>query len=377
MNDSGDDKYLLTPGPLTTSLATKRAMLRDWGSRDTEFIAITRRIRDRLLALAGVEDSHVAVPVQGSGTFGVEATLGTLIAPGQRTLVLENGAYGKRIVTILERIGREVSVLRWPEDQQVDPAALDAALRDDPGIDCVIVVHCETTTGILNDMVAIGRVCGVHKRRLIIDGMSAFGAIPIDGNSVPFDALIASSNKCFEGVPGMAFALIAREWLETTEGNAHSVSLDLYEQWRGLEANGQWRFTPPTHVLAAFDQALKEHQAEGGVAARHRRYCANRDILVAGMRELGFETLLADAVQAPIIVTFLMPTHRRFDFARFYDELSERGFVIYPGKLTVVASFRIGCIGALGATEMQAALAAVKATLTAMDIDTLAPPAAT
>lgn len=372
MKDTGNDKYLLTPGPLTTSLATKRAMLRDWGSRDTEFIAITRRIQDILLAIAGVENSHVAVPVQGSGTFGVEATLGTLIAPGQRTLVLENGAYGKRIVTILERIGRAVSVLGWPENQQVDPVALDAALRDDPGIDHVVVVHCETTTGILNDMAAIGRITKAHERNLIIDAMSAFGAIPIDGDSVPFDALIASSNKCFEGVPGMAFALIRKQWLELAEGNSPSLSLDLYEQWRGLEANGQWRFTPPTHVLAAFDQALKEHQAEGGVAARHRRYSANRDILVQGMRELGFETLLADTVQAPIIVTFLMPTDRRFEFTRFYDDLSERGFIIYPGKLSIADSFRIGCIGALGVAEMQAAVAAVKATLEAMGIDDLA-----
>jgi 2-aminoethylphosphonate-pyruvate transaminase len=285
---------------------------------------------------------------------------------------LENGAYGKRIVTILERIGRAVSVLHWPEDQPTDPEALDEALRGDPAIEHVVAVHCETTTGILNDMVAVGRVTKRHKRRLIIDGMSAFGALPIDGDSVPFDALIASSNKCFEGVPGMAFALIERQWLERSEGNAHSLALDLYEQWRGLEANGQWRFTPPTHVLAAFDQALAEHRAEGGVAARHARYGANRDILVQGMRALGFETLLADAVQAPIIVTFLMPSHHRFEFARFYDDLSARGFVIYPGKLTLADSFRIGCIGALGGAEMHQAVAAVKATLEAMGIDDLA-----
>ena len=349
-------------------------MLRDWGSRDAEFIAITRRIQDELLVIAGVKASHVAVPMQGSGTFGVEATLGTLIAPGQRTLVLENGAYGKRVVTILERIGREVSVLHWSEDQQIDPAVLDNTLREDPAIEHVVIVHCETTTGILNDMVAIGHVTQAHNRRLIIDGMSAFGAIPIDGDSVPFDALIASSNKCFEGVPGMAFALIAREWLETAEGNAHSVSLDLYDQWRGLEANGQWRFTPPTHVLAAFDQALKEHGEEGGVAARHARYSANRDILVLGMRQLGFETLLPDAVQAPIIVTFLMPADPRFDFSDFYDDMSARGFVIYPGKLSLADSFRIGCIGALGAAEMRRAVAAAKATLEAMGIDDLASP---
>jgi 2-aminoethylphosphonate-pyruvate transaminase len=372
MNSSRNDKYLLTPGPLTTSLATKQAMLRDWGSRDKQFIAITKRIQDLLLTIAGVADSHVAVPVQGSGTFGIEATLGTLITPGQRTLVLENGAYGKRIATILERIGREVSVLCWPEDQRVDPTALDKALHEDPSFEHIVVVHCETTTGILNDVAAIGRVTKAHECRLIIDAMSAFGAIPIDGDSVPFDALIASSNKCLEGVPGIAFALIRKQWLELAEGNAHSLSLDLYEQWRGLEANGQWRFTPPTHVLAAFDQALKEHQAEGGVAARHQRYSANRDILVQGMRELGFEALLADDIQAPIIVTFLMPLHHLFDFTRFYDDLSARGFVIYPGKLAVADSFRIGCIGALGTAEMRAALAAVKATLEAMGINHLA-----
>lgn len=202
--------------------------------------------------------------------------------------------------------------------------------------------------------------------------MTSFGAIPINGDSVPFDALIASPNKCFESVPGMAFALIRRQWLESAEGNAHSLSLDLYEQWRELDATGQWRFTPPTHVLAAFDQALAEHQAEGGVAARHRRYSANRDILVKGMRDLGFQTLLSDTKQAPIIVTFLMPADRRFDFPRFYDDLSERGFIIYPGKLSIADSFRIGCIGALGVAEIQAAVAAVKATLEAMGINDLA-----
>ena len=376
MNFTGKDKYLLTPGPLTTSLATKQAMLHDWGSRDSDFIAITKRIRARLLAIAGVEKSHAAVPVQGSGTFAVEATLGTLIAPGERTLVLENGAYGKRIVTILERIGRDVSILHWPEDQAVDPAGLEAALSRDPAIDHVVVVHCETTTGILNDMEAIGRVTKAHERSLIIDAMSAFGAIAIDGESVGFSALIASSNKCFEGVPGMAFALIDSQALARSEGNCHSLSLDLYEQWRGLEANGQWRFTPPTHVLAAFDHALSEHQREGGVAARNQRYSANRDLLVEGMRQLGFETLLAAELQAPIIVTFLMPADSRFDFARFYDDLSARGFIIYPGKLTVRDSFRIGCIGALGAPEMRAALAAIKATLEAMGIQTLSPAAA-
>ncbi len=372
MNDTGNDEYLLTPGPLTTSLATKRAMLRDWGSRDKAFITLTARIRQRLVEIAGVETSHVAVPVQGSGTFAIEATLGTLTLPDAKTLVLVNGAYGKRMVVILERMGREATVLEWPEDEPVDPGSLDAALGADGAIRHVVVVHCETTSGILNPIEAVAEVAARHKRGLIIDAMSAFGAIPFDGAGIEFDALVASANKCFEGVPGVGFAIIAKDVLVATAGNSPSLSLDLHEQWRGLEANGQWRFTPPTHVLAAFDQALVEHTEEGGVAGRHRRYSGNCRILIDGMRRLGFETLLAEEVQAPIIVTFLMPSTPGFDFGRFYDGLAERGFVIYPGKLTVADSFRIGCIGRIGASEMRQALAAIKATLTEMEVGDLA-----
>ncbi|MDP6705759.1 MAG: 2-aminoethylphosphonate--pyruvate transaminase [Alphaproteobacteria bacterium] len=375
MKPEGGEPYLLTPGPLTTSATTKRAMLRDWGSRDQAFIALNARIRERLLEIAGVPESHVAVPVQGSGTFAVEATLGTLIRPGAKTLVLVNGAYGKRIVTMLERMGRATTTLEWPEDRPADPAALDAALEADPAIAHVVVVHCETTSGVLNPIPEVAEVASRHGRPLIIDSMSAFGALPFDGGEVVFEALVASANKCFEGVPGFGYAIIEKAALEAAAGNAHSLSLDLYEQWRGLEGNGQWRFTPPTHVLAAFDQALAEHAEEGGVAGRHARYSENCRILIDGMRRLGFETLLADAVQAPIIVTFLMPTAPAFDFQRFYDGLAERGFVIYPGKLTVADSFRIGCIGRLGAEEMHQALAAVTATLSEMGIENLKAPA--
>jgi 2-aminoethylphosphonate-pyruvate transaminase len=346
-------------------------MLRDWGSRDKAFIALTARIRARLLEIAGVGASHVAVPVQGSGTFAVEATLGTLIRPDAKTLVLVNGAYGKRMVAILERMGREAAVLEWPEDRPVEPQALDAALAAEAAIRHVAVVHCETTSGILNPVEAVAEVVARHDRGLIIDSMSAFGAIPFAGAEVEFDALAASANKCFEGVPGVGFAIVAKDVLAAAAGNAHSLSLDLHAQWRGFEANGQWRFTPPTHVLAAFDQALAEHADEGGVAGRYRRYSENRRILVEGMRGLGFETLLGDEVQAPIIVTFLMPSTPGFDFQLFYDGLAERGFVIYPGKLTVADSFRIGCIGRLGPDEMRQALAAVEVTLKSMGVGVL------
>lgn len=368
------EPILLTPGPLTTSATVKQAMLRDWGSRDAAFIALNRRIRERLLALAQAADSHVCVPVQGSGTFAVEATIGTLVPPGAgRLLVLVNGAYGRRMVRIAEVIGLAVTSLSWPEDEAVDAQALDQALAADPAITHVAVVHCETTSGILNPLQDVADICARHQRSLLIDAMSSFGALPIDARQTPFAAVMASANKCLEGVPGVGFALIRREALEAAKGNAPSLSLDLYDQWQGLEANGQWRFTPPTHVLAAFDQALDEHAAEGGVAGRGARYRRNHQILVEGMSALGFAMLVPPPLQAPIIVTFLMPADPRFVFTEFYDRLREKGYAIYPGKLTVAASFRIGCIGRIGEAEIRAALAAIGETMREMGVASGAP----
>lgn len=366
--------YLLTPGPLTTSATVKQAMLRDWGSRDGRFIDLNAGIRARLVRLAGGSaDSHAALPVQGSGTFAVEAMIGTLVPRAGRLLVLVNGAYGTRMVRIAEVAGRSVAALETAEDQPVSPAALAEALDADPAITHVAVVHCETTSGILNPIEAVAEVVRSRGRALLIDAMSAFGALPLDMAALGAVAVAASSNKCLEGVPGMGFVIARRDALEAAKGNAHSLSLDLYDQWRGFEANAQWRFTPPTHVVAAFAQALDEHEAEGGVEGRGARYRANAAILIDGMRALGFETLLPDHLQAPIIVTFRMPADPAFVFAEFYDRLRERGFVIYPGKLTVADSFRIGCIGRLGAEEMTAAIAAIRATLAEMGVASGAP----
>jgi 2-aminoethylphosphonate-pyruvate transaminase len=361
--------YLLTPGPLTTSATVKQAMLRDWGSRDSRFIGLNAAIRDRLVRLAGGSaDSHVAVPVQGSGTFAVEAMIGTLVPRAGRLLVLVNGAYGTRMVRIAQVAGRPVTALETAEDLPVSPAALAEALDADPAITHVAIVHCETTSGILNPIEAVAEVTRSRGRALLIDAMSAFGALSLDMAALGAVAVAASSNKCLEGVPGMGFVIARRDALEAAKGNAHSLSLDLHDQWRGFEANAQWRFTPPTHVVAAFAQALDEHEAEGGVPGRGARYRANAAILIEGMRALGFETLLPDHIQAPIIVTFRMPADPAFVFADFYDRLRERGFVIYPGKLTVADSFRIGCIGRLGTEEMTAALAAIRATLSEMGV---------
>ncbi|MEK9672556.1 MAG: 2-aminoethylphosphonate--pyruvate transaminase [Rhodospirillaceae bacterium] len=363
------DPRLLTPGPLTTSVETKEAMLHDWGSRDQDFIDTNARVRAKLLEIANAADTHVCVPLQGSGTFVVEATLGTLVPRDGKALILVNGAYGHRMAKILKYAGRAHEVMETPEDCPPDSGALKAKLAADKAVTHVLVVHCETTSGILNPIGEIADVVKAAGRSLIIDAMSAFGAIALDATKVHFDAVMASSNKCLEGVPGLGFALIRQSVLETCDGNAHSLALDLYDQWRAMEGNGQWRFTPPTHVIASFDCAIRQFEDEGGVDGRFKRYSENCRILIDGMAKLGFETLLSDNLQAPIIVTFKMPKDPAFKFEDFYDRVKDHGYVLYPGKLTVAPSFRVGCIGHLGADDMRAALQAMTEVLADMGVE--------
>jgi 2-aminoethylphosphonate-pyruvate transaminase len=347
---------LLTPGPLTTDPRVRAAMGRDWGSRDAAFIALTAELRERLLAVAKGAGTHVAVPLQGSGTFIVEAAIASLVRPTDKLLVLVNGAYGRRMVEIAHRLGRPVEALEWPEDAPVDPARVTGALAADPAISQVALVHCETTSGLLNPLTEVAAAVAKAGRRLILDAMSSFGALPIDLSTTPIAAVLASSNKGLESVPGLGFALVEHEFLAAAKGVSPSLSLDLHDQWRGLEANGQWRFTPPVQVVAALVEALRLLEAEGGPPARLARYQANLRVLVEGFARLGFPLYLDAALQAPIIATFRHP--QGFDFPAFYDALAERGFVIYPGKLTRDPSFRIGCIGAVQPEDFERLVAA-------------------
>jgi len=362
------DPLLLTPGPLTTSKSVKEVMVHDWGSRDAAFLAINRAVLDEILAMAGGDGTHVTVPIQGSGTFAVEAMITSFVPKDGKVLLLVNGAYGHRAAKICAIAGRAHRILETPEDTPPDLALLDATLAADPAITHVFAVHCETTSGILNPIGDIARAVATWNRRLLIDSMSAFGALDIDARRVPYDALAASSNKCLEGIPGLGFVVCRTEALAVAKGNATTLVLDLHDQWQGFEKTGQWRFTPPIHVIVALHQAIVEHKAEGGVAGRGARYAGNCRILIEGMRGLGFEPLLPQGLQAPIIVTFRMPTHAAFHFQTFYDGLKARGYVIYPGKLTVADSFRIGCIGRLNADHMRGALSAVADTLREMRV---------
>jgi 2-aminoethylphosphonate-pyruvate transaminase len=295
--------------------------------------------------------------------------MGNFVPADGKVLILVNGAYGHRIAKICDYYKRDYLIQESAEDVPVDTEELDKTLAGDADITHVVVVYCETTSGILNPLREVSEIVAKHRRSLLIDAMSAFGALPLDAREIQFDAAVASSNKCLEGAPGVGFCIALESALEKTQGNSPSLVLDLYEQWRAMQKNRQWRFTPPTHVLLAFDQALNEYEEEGGVAGRGNRYQNNCDLLISGMREMGFKTLLPDHLQAPIIVTFHMPANPEFVFSKFYDGLRDVGYVIYPGKLTVADSFRIGCIGQLDREHMQGALDAIKKILNQFTID--------
>ena len=357
---------LFTPGPLTTSATVKAAMLRDFGSRDARFIQIIADIRQQLVALGSMQpELWTCVPMQGSGTFGVEATLGTLVPRGGKLLVAQNGAYGRRLVDLAERMGIETHVLTWPEDARVDPKAIDVALAERSDIDVVACVHSETTSGIINPIAAVGAVVHKHGKVLVADAMSSFGGVPLDLDTAGIDALVSSSNKCIEGVPGFSFVLVRRALLASCAGRARSVSLDVYAQGQELDRSGQFRFTPPTHVLAAFHQALQELADEGGIAARHARYQANRAELLDGLAREGLRTWLPAELQGPIITSVRYPDDPRFDFPSFYQALAERGFTLYPGKVSSANCFRVGTIGRLFPADFSALCAAMGDVLSA------------
>lgn len=370
------EPYLLTPGPLTTAHEVKQAMLKDWGSWDEDFRAMTRDLRRGLLALlgAGAQD-YDCVPMQGSGSFVVEAMLGSFVPRDGKVLVLSNGAYGQRAAATMAYLDRAHVVLDMGD--YLPPRGPDVArmLADDPAISHVLAIHCETSSGILNPIAEISEATYAAGRKLLIDSMSAFGAIPLEPAQIRFEAFVSSANKCIEGVPGFGFVIARTAAIEAAKGNSHSLALDVHAQWAAMEKTGQWRFTPPTHVVAAFIEALKMHETEGGVAARGARYAKNRDVLVDGMRGLGFETLLDARWLSPIIVTFFCPADPRFAFDRFYALMKQQGFIIYPGKLTAADSFRIGCIGRLDEHVMTRVVDAARAALAEMGVTSAAPPA--
>lgn len=357
---------LLTPGPLSTSPTVRQAMLKDWCTWDDDYNQLVEGIRARLVTLALPKapeklDEYTSVLMQGSGSASVESVIGSVIGSDDKLLILANGAYGKRIGQIAQVLGIQNKLWDFGESGAVDLFALETLLSEETDFTHVAVVHCETTTGRLNPIEAIAPIVKKSGCKFIVDAMSSFGGIPIDVSELGIDFLISSANKCIQGVPGFGFVIAQRQALEASKGNARSLALDLYDQWKGMEdGNGKWRFTSPTHTVRAFDQAMLELAEEGGIEARYQRYKENHRVLVEGMRSLGFETLLDDPVQSPFITTFFNPDHQAYNFRAFYDRLKAEGFVIYPGKVSDADCFRIGNIGHVFPEDMARLITAIE-----------------
>lgn len=358
------DKLLFTPGPLTTSKTVKEAMLHDYGSRDSKFVNIVKEVREKLLQLGEVskEKGYETIIMQGSGTFGIEATISSALQKDGHLLIVINGAYGHRIAMICSVHGIKHTSLVFAENEIPSIEKTEEALKADDSITHVAIVHCETTTGIFNPIKEFGALAKKYNKTYIVDAMSSFGAVPVNIGECNIDFLVSSSNKCIEGVPGFSFIIANREKLMQVKGQARSLVLDVFAQWEGLENDGQFRFTPPTHSLVAFHKALQELENEGGVEGRSVRYRENYNTLVAGMRKLGFKEYLAPEKQGYIITSFLYP-EENFNFKEFYNSLNERGFVIYPGKLSQADCFRIGNIGRINKQNVEDLLEAIQSVL--------------
>lgn len=356
-----EQKLLFTPGPLTTTPTVKAAMQIDYGSRDVAFIETVKEVRNELLKLGKVSqaDGYEAVIMQGSGTFGIESVVSSVVPDNGNLLIIINGAYGERMAKMAGVNRLNYTELKFPENTTPDVDVIVEKLATDTSITHVAVVHCETTTGIFNPVQAIGEVVKKHGKTFIVDAMSSFGGVPFDVKANQVDFLISSSNKCIEGVPGFSFIIANREALAKAKGQARTLTLDLYAQWEGLENNGQFRFTPPTHSIVAFRQALKELETEGGVAARSARYQENYNTLIEGMRNLGFSEYLEKEKQGYIITSFLYPDSDKFNFNEFYSRLNEQGYVIYPGKLSQADCFRIGNIGQIFRKDVEGLITAI------------------
>lgn len=359
MPRSADNPLMLTPGPVSVSDTTRAVMMRDYATGDVEATRDLTFAREYMVGLVGGQGSYTAIPLPGSATYANEAVIASLVPPGGKLLVHTNGVYGDRLIEICVSLGTPHVVLRTQPFVPPTAAQFEALLVADPAITQVMVVHCETSVGVLNPVAEIAEVCKRHSKGLLIDAVASFGAFALDAKALRFDAVVVSSNKCLQGVPGIGWAVVQKQALENARGQVKGLSLNLWDQNQHMDRLGTFRFTPPTHVLAAFAQALREHEAEGGVEARQARYRASWRRLVDGMRQMGFRTVVPDEFASPIVATFHNPEDPAFSFQKLFEGMKARGFVIFPGRLALADTFRIGCMGNVTEADIGEAMMAV------------------
>jgi 2-aminoethylphosphonate-pyruvate transaminase len=359
---------LLTPGPVSTSRSTKEVMLRDRASGGGDFQGDLSFAREYLVKIVQGQGNYTAIPLPGSATYANEAVISGIVPDGGKLLIHTNGVYGDRLIEIAAHLGKSHAVIRTPPFVPPTAAQFAQAIEADAAITHVFVVHCETSTGILNPIDEIASVCQRYAKGLLIDTVASFGAIDLDARTLRFDALTISSNKCMQGVPGIGWAVVQKQVLENAKGTCPSLALDLWDQNQHMDRTKSFRFTPPTQILAAFAQACREHEAEGGAEARLARYMRNWRRLVDGMRQLGFTTVVPDAYASPIVATFHNPEHPAFSFDALFEGMKRRGFIIFPGRLALANTFRIGCMGDVTEADMAEAIQAVAETMAEMGV---------
>jgi len=373
---------LFTAGPLSTSRTVREAQLDDYGSRDKAFVNAIKEMREGVLEVAEAPSAEWStIPMQGSGTMGIEAVINSITknplnATGakEKFLVIRNGAYSSRMASIIAKRGTPLVTFDTEEGQEIDLIKLQELMKADPSITQVGMVHCETSTGMFNPIHGIAALTRKHlpKATIFVDAMSSFGGVEFRTPDV-CDVLVTSANKCIQGVPGFSIVVAKKSLLEQSRGNSPSFTLDIVSQFDGLEKSGQFSQTPPVQAIVAFHQALKEHKAEGGVAARSKRYQANNDYIADQMTSLGFKLFLDRTKPSfgHIITAYHAPSKANspnWDFMKFYDELKEGGFVIYPGKASAADTFRIGALGDIHLPDCKALMEEVKTVLKRMDV---------
>ena len=368
MPRDASDPLLLTPGPVSVSRSTKEVMLKDRASGGEEFQRDLDLARDYMVALVNGHGAYTAIPLPGSGTYANEAVIATLVPPGGKLLIHTNGVYGDRLIEICAHAGVPHAAIRTPPFTPPTAAEFEAEITADPAISHVMVVHCETSTGVVNPIEEIAAVCRRHSKGLFIDAVASFGAMTIDARRLGFQAVTVSSNKCMQGVPGIGWAVVQKTALENAKGNCRTLVLDLWDHNQHMDRTNAFRFTPPTQVVAAFAQACREHLAEGGAAARLERYRRNWRRLVDGMRQLGFRTVVPDEFASPIVATFHNPDHPDFNFQKLFEGMKRRGFIIFPGRLALADTFRIGCMGDVTEQDMAEAVAALAESISEMGV---------
>ena len=368
MPRSADTPLLLTPGPVSVSDTTRQAMLFDRASGEAEVVRDLVFSREYLVGLLSGEGSYTAVPLPGSATYANEAVIATLVPPGGKLLIHTNGVYGDRLIEICEALGTAYAAIRTLPFVPPTARQFEDALTADPAITHVMVVHCETSTGVLNPIDEIAELCQRLAKGLLIDAVASFGAFDLDARRLRFEAVVISSNKCLQGVPGIGWAVVQKQALENAKGHARVLALNLWDQNQHMDKTNSFRFTPPTHVLAAFAQALHEHEAEGGIPARRLRYQRSWRRLVDGMRQMGFSTVVPDAFASPIVATFHNPDHPAFSFQALYQGMKQRGFIIFPGRLALADTFRIACMGDVNEDDIGEAMQAVAETMAEMGV---------